>query len=361
MPERGKPLPFLVQEVTVSKTFVDSKAPPQSRLAGFYTERRVSSCPPALTEEKCRRIGEVPPSAAAARPERSVAWKPSLAGSRMAWTAKLKDPAKAKPVLEQKHADASWRPQLTPMQLPPMQIAHQPSLVRPASARGLIEKPRRAQLQESLGQLSEEETSTSPERLASPCRWRMASELMLPTPESSPRLLPAGAPAAPDGQVPRPPPFAPSVVLPKELAPTEVQIPKHRKEHLSSLPTWVPTAEAAEATLPPPPAEQAPPPTIGSIGHWAGACRPCAFMTKGCSSGSSCPFCHLCDPSERLRRKRIRKKAYKMGLPVCEYTGMPLTEAHVALMQSTMQLSEEEQWMLHFAAFAYDAQDAVAE
>jgi len=45
-------------------------------------------------------------------------------------------------------------------------------------------------------------------------------------------------------------------------------------------------------------------PTIGSVGHWTGTCRPCAFMARGCSSGMSCPFCHLCDPDEKKRRRK---------------------------------------------------------
>jgi len=45
-------------------------------------------------------------------------------------------------------------------------------------------------------------------------------------------------------------------------------------------------------------------PTIGSVGHWNGTCRPCAFMARGCSSGVSCPFCHLCDPNEKKRRRK---------------------------------------------------------
>lgn len=45
-------------------------------------------------------------------------------------------------------------------------------------------------------------------------------------------------------------------------------------------------------------------PTIGSVGHWNGTCRPCAFMARGCTSGVSCPFCHLCDPNEKKRRRK---------------------------------------------------------
>jgi len=45
-------------------------------------------------------------------------------------------------------------------------------------------------------------------------------------------------------------------------------------------------------------------PTVGSAGHWSGTCRPCAFMVRGCTSGESCPFCHLCEPTEKKRRRK---------------------------------------------------------
>jgi len=50
-------------------------------------------------------------------------------------------------------------------------------------------------------------------------------------------------------------------------------------------------------------------PTVGSEGHHAGRCRPCAFVWKeaGCGNGTECPFCHLCDAGERRRRKKERK------------------------------------------------------
>ncbi|CAE7897744.1 unnamed protein product [Symbiodinium microadriaticum] len=39
-------------------------------------------------------------------------------------------------------------------------------------------------------------------------------------------------------------------------------------------------------------------------------CKPCAFFhTKGCRSGSSCAFCHICPPGEKKRRQKIRRAA----------------------------------------------------
>merc|ERR1719293_616141 len=49
-------------------------------------------------------------------------------------------------------------------------------------------------------------------------------------------------------------------------------------------------------------------PTVGSTGHHVGTCRPCAFLhTKGCNNGVDCPFCHLCPPGEKKKRK-VEKK-----------------------------------------------------
>jgi hypothetical protein len=51
-------------------------------------------------------------------------------------------------------------------------------------------------------------------------------------------------------------------------------------------------------------------PTVGSQGHWARACKPCAFFhTKGCGNGINCPFCHLCEPDEKKRRAKEVKAA----------------------------------------------------
>mmetsp|Transcript_78921 Transcript_78921/g.124600 ORF Transcript_78921/g.124600 Transcript_78921/m.124600 type:complete len:295 (-) Transcript_78921:162-1046(-) len=49
-------------------------------------------------------------------------------------------------------------------------------------------------------------------------------------------------------------------------------------------------------------------PTKGSAGHYAGKCKPCAFVFKdGCESGVNCEFCHLCAPGEKKRRKKDRR------------------------------------------------------
>lgn len=47
-------------------------------------------------------------------------------------------------------------------------------------------------------------------------------------------------------------------------------------------------------------------PTAGSAAHHLRKCKPCAFALKGCKSGITCQFCHLCDPGEKKRRKKDR-------------------------------------------------------
>merc|ERR1719253_676893 len=48
--------------------------------------------------------------------------------------------------------------------------------------------------------------------------------------------------------------------------------------------------------------------SAGSALHRQGRCKPCAFMYKdGCRSGADCPYCHLCPPGEKQRRKRVTR------------------------------------------------------
>lgn len=56
-------------------------------------------------------------------------------------------------------------------------------------------------------------------------------------------------------------------------------------------------------------------PSVGSLGHAVGRCKPCAFFhTKGCSSGESCLFCHLCEPGCAKRRKKAWKQHQQQNL-----------------------------------------------
>jgi len=64
-------------------------------------------------------------------------------------------------------------------------------------------------------------------------------------------------------------------------------------------------ADAARETQ----AEMGTGPSRGSALHPWGACKPCAFVfQEGCANGADCDFCHLCEPGERKRRKKERRK-----------------------------------------------------
>jgi hypothetical protein len=72
--------------------------------------------------------------------------------------------------------------------------------------------------------------------------------------------------------------------------------------------------------------------SIGSQGHFRGRCNPCAFAhTKGCSNGSLCEFCHLCDAGAKKRRAKERRagqRAVRIGARFSKY------EAADALMEA---------------------------
>ena len=81
---------------------------------------------------------------------------------------------------------------------------------------------------------------------------------------------------------------------------------------------------------PPAPYEPAPGslemPSIGSHGHSAGACKPCAFVhTKGCDNGAMCLFCHLCGRGEKKRRQKATK-----AFSAPEYTQIFLGKSNLA-------------------------------
>jgi hypothetical protein len=51
--------------------------------------------------------------------------------------------------------------------------------------------------------------------------------------------------------------------------------------------------------------------SIGAANHFEGTCKPCAWNWKpsGCSKGSDCDFCHLCeqDATKQRRRQKIAR------------------------------------------------------
>lgn len=49
-------------------------------------------------------------------------------------------------------------------------------------------------------------------------------------------------------------------------------------------------------------------PSVGSVQHTAGQCKPCAWFYKpgSCQNGHSCNHCHLCEEGEHKRRKQAK-------------------------------------------------------
>lgn len=50
-------------------------------------------------------------------------------------------------------------------------------------------------------------------------------------------------------------------------------------------------------------------PSVGSVGHKHGLCRPCDFIHRNsCRTGAACKFCHLCGPVENRQRKKEKQR-----------------------------------------------------
>lgn len=51
-------------------------------------------------------------------------------------------------------------------------------------------------------------------------------------------------------------------------------------------------------------------PSIGSLLHHSGGCKPCTFFhSRGCENKENCQFCHLCGPNEKKKRLKALKRA----------------------------------------------------
>uniref|UniRef100_A0A7S0FAI2 C3H1-type domain-containing protein n=1 Tax=Pyrodinium bahamense TaxID=73915 RepID=A0A7S0FAI2_9DINO len=61
-------------------------------------------------------------------------------------------------------------------------------------------------------------------------------------------------------------------------------------------------------------------PSVGSVGHYLGFCRPCDFAHRSggsCREGAACRFCHICGPeASKLRRKQ--RKQFFSAMKKCQ-------------------------------------------
>jgi hypothetical protein len=100
-----------------------------------------------------------------------------------------------------------------------------------------------------------------------------------------------------------------------ELVPASSEPPALDVSMMAMLPIPPPPLEMAPVpvlrlaeSLPPPELGSPGLPSVGSMSHHNGECRPCAFFhTSGCENKEQCTFCHLCGPSEKKKRLRIHR------------------------------------------------------
>jgi hypothetical protein len=53
-------------------------------------------------------------------------------------------------------------------------------------------------------------------------------------------------------------------------------------------------------------------PSMGSMLHHKGECKPCTFFhTRGCENKEDCQFCHLCGPNEKKKRLKVAKRVQR--------------------------------------------------
>lgn len=90
-------------------------------------------------------------------------------------------------------------------------------------------------------------------------------------------------------------------------------------------PVSAPVLRLADAIAPP---ELGSPelPSIGSLLHHRGECKPCTFFhTRGCENKEDCQFCHLCGPREKKKRLKALRAAQR------ETTFLALEQAKATL------------------------------
>jgi len=143
-----------------------------------------------------------------------------------------------------------------------------------------------------------------------------------------PNLQPVALPPPP----PMAPPALPAAAQISELTSRVVPPPPPQAPQLRIAESWPETRLGTPEV-----------PTVGSLGHYLGTCKPCAFLfTKGCGSGVDCTFCHLCPPGEKKRRQKIKHAAVKMTANLAA-SGLdaPLaaaTAAHWAVAQAVAKI-----------------------
>jgi len=99
--------------------------------------------------------------------------------------------------------------------------------------------------------------------------------------------------------LPTPPPSEPPLITPRLSEPATCPPPP------------APVLQLAEAISPPQVGTEELP-SIGSLLHHTGECKPCTFFyTRGCENAENCKFCHLCGRGEKKKRLKAQKAAQR--------------------------------------------------
>lgn len=330
----GHPLVYPVP-LFVRNTFIDCHERPPS-LDGFFQERRVSSCPTSLLASPGDKVpGEGDDAAAPDLPQARQPQRSKTVGNvfinrvqRAAAAAEAAEAPQASTEQDNKSdcSTADTADDVTgacARELRGADAAVAQGRNCPPSELGLRASPtpqRALGLAELISPAAGEVSAATPGQLpasapsavlASAHREMLApgaGELLAPRPGELLAPAPGDLPAsfcpeqyqqlpllmphlrAPHQLLLPPPPLQPPVLLPG-LADAQTEI---------ACPSLSPTS--ASLLVPP---EL---PSIGSVGHQSGQCKPCAFMhSKGCKTGRACQFCHLCEPGEKKRRQKEKR------------------------------------------------------
>jgi len=123
-------------------------------------------------------------------------------------------------------------------------------------------------------------------------------------------------------QYPMPPPSEPPLV---DAGLSTPAVPPPAAAPVLRLAEAIATPEVGTAELP----------SIGSLLHHKGECKPCTFFhTRGCENKEDCKFCHLCGPKEKKNRIKAQKAAQR------EANFVALENAKVAL--ACLRAAEEQ-------------------
>lgn len=164
-------------------------------------------------------------------------------------------------------------------------------------------------IQQSVSQIAQSETQPSPMISA---RGQQSPNQFIVAIQTADGIRPGlvtllnNSQAEQQPQFPTPPPTEPPLLdglLPMCAAPPPMAAPVAAAPVLR-LAEAIATPEVGTPELP----------SIGSLLHHKGECKPCTFFhTRGCENGKDCKFCHLCPSNEKKKRIKAQKAAQRVA------------------------------------------------